>query len=113
MAHWVLAGRLREVISIQRFITVQSSFGEPVKTWSTQSSNVRAAIRPIRMTENFQDDQFIGKETKTFFLRYTTRINEKDRIVFKSQNYNVESVINSDERNHRLEVICTKVNPGA
>ena len=104
------AGKLRHVIKIQQRTETRDTFGSAIFTWTDLSSSVRARVVPINMSESFSDPQMVSQETKEFQIRYRSGVSPKDRIIYKSETYNIEEIINEEERDHKLNIRASKVN---
>lgn len=103
------AGKLDRKITIQNFTSTQSSFGEPVQTWADYRTAIWAGVEPLTMREGFFAQQTGSKAETKFVIRYTTGIEPMQRVVYKAQNWNIESVINPDERNRELILVCSRI----
>jgi SPP1 family predicted phage head-tail adaptor len=110
MAKTFGAGKMRHVIKIQQKAETRNTFGEPVITWSDVSSSVRAQIVPISGSETFNDPKMTSQEIKEFHIRYRSGLTPKDRIIWKNISYNIEEIINEDERNRKLVITAVRVN---
>lgn len=97
------AGALDEPIEIQELILTQDAAGEPIKTYR-RVANEYAAVGPISMPEAFMADRTLGGKLRNFTIRYLPWLGEKHRIVWRTQNYNVVSIIEVG-RNDFLEVL--------
>jgi SPP1 family predicted phage head-tail adaptor len=61
------------------------------------------------MSESFTDPTMVVTESKNFIIRYRAGIEPKDRIVYDSKTYNVESIIDDEERRHMLTILGVRV----
>lgn len=103
------AGKLDRKITIQSFTASQSSYGEPVQTWSDYKVNIWARVEPLSMRESFFAQQVGSVATTKFTIRFFTGIEPMQRVVFAGQNYNIEAVINPDNRNRELMIIASRL----
>jgi SPP1 family predicted phage head-tail adaptor len=104
------AGQLRHVIKIQRKTVTRDTYGAEVPTWTDVSSSVRANVVPISGSETFNNPQMTSQELKEFHIRYRSGIKLKDRIVYNNITYNIEEIIDEDERRRKLVLTAIKVN---
>lgn len=96
----VAAGRMDRRITFQTFTESQDGAGEPVKTWANLASNptVWAEVVPLALTvrgggqEIFDAEQILGQAETRFRVRYRSDITVEMRIVYASENYDIESV---------------------
>jgi SPP1 family predicted phage head-tail adaptor len=107
-------GRLRHKITPHNLVETQSTVtGEMVQSWSTGVS-VWAAIEPLQGRELFTVQQFQAKIDTKITVRYsneTTGITAKSMVTHSTgdQDYFVESIINPEERNIELQLMCFRV----
>lgn len=96
----VMAGRMDRRITFQTFTEAADGAGEPVKTWANLGSNptVWAEVTPLALTnlgrgqEIFDADQILGQADARFRIRYRSDITVEMRVVYASENYDIESV---------------------
>lgn len=101
------AGKLRKLITIQQQGISSDEFGAQVITWSTYYI-AWADAQPLQGREYFAGQQFQSKVDTKFVLRYVAGVTPKMRILCNSLPYDIESVINIDERNRELHIMCSR-----
>ena len=101
----ITAGELKHRVSIQSESTAVDSYGEPTGSWSTDST-VWASVKPRSANEQETGDGQTGVVTISVIMRYTSDASPKKRLLFGSHVLGIISVINVDERNEHLELIC-------
>lgn len=101
------AGRLRHRISIiSPESTVRGVDGEPIVTHSTILKNIWAEVQTVSARENFKNDMRWSMTDRIFKIRYTTvSIGHDDRIVFNGSTYEIQSVVDTWERQNELEIV--------
>jgi len=109
MAKTFGGGQLRHVIKIQEKSVTRNSLGEEVVTWVDTSSSVRAKVIPISGSETFNDPQMTSQEVKEFHIRYRSGVAPKNRIIYNDVSYNIEEIIDEDERRRKLTITAIKV----
>ncbi len=102
------AGSLRHSITIQRHTETQNDFGEVIKDWSVLLTT-QSRIRPISGKELFANHATINTLTHAVYIRYQVSIKPYDRVIFKNREFNIVSVINHDEKNISLELMCLEL----
>lgn len=102
------AGRLDKRVTLQSATTARDGHGQPLETWS-DIATVWAAIDPIRGREYFAAQQFAAETTHKVTIRHRSGISPKNRVLFGSRVFRIESVINPHERGERLELMCVEV----
>lgn len=103
------AGELRHLVTIQeRTDTGPDSRGHPVLAWSDAVTGVPAKIENPAGRKLEIARQYVPTATTVITMRYRT-ISEKDnRIVFRGRTFNIGWANNIEERNVKLELICTE-----
>jgi len=107
------AGALRHKVKIQTRGSTQDSYGELDPSWSDLATR-RAWIDPLRGREQFAAQQVQADVTHRIRMRWDTTIDamtSKHRIVNANstgQVFDIESVVNVDERNTLIEVMAVE-----
>jgi len=107
-------GKLRHKVTIRNLVETQSTVtGEMVQTWSTGAS-VWASIEPLQGRELWQIQQLQARVDTRITVRYsneTTSITAKSMLAHSTgdQDYFIEGIINPDERNIELQMMCFRV----
>lgn len=110
------AGRLRHRVTIQRRVESRNSFGEQIATWEDVAYNVPASVEPLQGREYFAAAQVQSTVEVRIRLRYmpgirtTMRVLHAVEVVGSPQAvryYNIEAVLNIDERNRELNLMCS------
>ena len=98
-------GTLRHRVEIQEAVESRTTSGAVTKAWSTKDT-VWASVRPVNAREAAQAKQAYGTITHAVTLRYTDDLTTADRLVFGDRVLNILGVINPEERNITLELLC-------
>lgn len=106
----IQAGKLRHRIDIQEQSITRDSVGGEVISWSNVSTAIPAMVEPLSMNEVFRAQQSQSQITMRVKIRYQSGIDPKMRLVYNSENYDIESIINPDFRNRELVLLCSRVN---
>lgn len=101
-------GRLRKRITIQKSTETQDSYGAPVPTWQNYSSERWAEVIQESMAESFEGKRIIDQERVLFKTRYVSGVTPKMRVVYNSNDYDIESVENVGERNRFTHLLCRR-----
>ena len=105
------AGRLRHWVIIEKKGKTRNSYGEETISWST-NVGAWAAVEPLRGAKYFASMQLQASVSHQVTMRYQTLGNSTEiapgycRIKYNSRVLNIISVINPDERNISLELMC-------
>lgn len=103
------AGSLRHLVTIQTPVETQNSFGEPEVRWQDLHTNIWANIMPISGREYFAAKQTVAEVSARIVMRYVEGITAKMKIVHGANEYLIEEIINENERNRMLTMMCTRV----
>jgi SPP1 family predicted phage head-tail adaptor len=101
----VSAGDLRHKVTIQSPPTTLDDSGHPTGSWTTVRT-VCANVMPLRGRELFNAQQAQVRTTHKVTIRYMAGVTGKQRLLFGTRTLEIDSVINVEERNHTLELMC-------
>jgi SPP1 family predicted phage head-tail adaptor len=103
------AGKLRHKIIIQRKSTAitRGDYGEETQGWTT-FKELHAEIDPPKSREFFATGQTQAEVTTRVRIRYIPNIEPTMRVKFGSRYMNINSIINPDERNRELIMMCNE-----
>lgn len=108
----VPVSRLRKLVTVEQpGATTVGAGGQIERSYSTLAT-VFASIEPINAREYFQAEQVHSEITHRITLRYLNGISPKCRIVFGSRTFDVEAVLNTDERNYQHTLLCKELPDG-
>lgn len=99
------AGRLRHRVAIQSATEAQNDLGEVEKTWAT-TATVWGAVEPLTGRELWQAQQVSAEITHRVRMRYRSGLTPKNRILFGSRILEINAILNPEERNIDLELLC-------
>ncbi|MBB6144720.1 SPP1 family predicted phage head-tail adaptor [Silvibacterium bohemicum] len=109
----MIAGKLNRRIQIQQQATTQDSLGQPQQTWTTIYT-CWAEIDFQRSQLLYETSAFVSKVTHRITIRWTSSvvIQPQMRIVYTEATtgvmhvYNIEALLNTNQRNRELIAIC-------
>ena len=104
----MLAGTLKQRVSVERLGSAQDSFGQVTEVWTVLASR-RASIDPISGKEYYIKSGEGSAISTKIVLRYDSLLQDvssADRVVNGSDVYDIESVINTSSANHELILMC-------
>jgi len=102
-------GKLRKKIDIMKPLETADSYGDQVKNWTYVAVNRWAEVNPKSGRESFLRQQTIDEKAVTFGIRYLEGITPKMKVVYGNVDFNIQSIVNVDERNRELQLECTRV----
>jgi SPP1 family predicted phage head-tail adaptor len=102
----VRIGKLRHRVEIQEFTTVIDDDGYPTENWGTIAT-VWASVEPVSGKEYWAAAAVQAETTVKVTMRYRDGITTAHRLRFGGRVYDIKAVINVEERNRVLELMCT------
>lgn len=99
------AGDLDKRVILEGRATAKNAAGEAVGEWA-EIVTVWANIRPASSREILLTGSAASQATLTVTIRYRTGITAKNRVRFGTRILDVSGVINPDERNEELRLLC-------
>jgi SPP1 family predicted phage head-tail adaptor len=107
------SGKLNRRIEVQQQTTTQDDFGQQQQTWTT----VYVCWASIDVQQSqliYSTAEFVSKVTHRITLRWTfsTVIEPKMRVVYTepttkvTHTYNIEALLNTNQRNRELVCLC-------
>lgn len=109
------AGRLKHRVQLQTLVAgspQQKPTGEPDTAWTTVAT-VWASIDPVLGREFFSAQQVQSEVDTKIRIRHRAGVTAADRIVHGGTVYNIKAVINIEEANVELLLMCARgVNNG-
>lgn len=103
----VNAGRLKKCIEIWRYIENETELGA-VRTELKKIRTVYGEIRPTRGVEFLEYYRESNELRVKVTMRYVPELTEKDVLVYKGRQFEINSITNILEENAYLEVYCTE-----
>ena len=102
----------RHQIVIETPTTVLDTYGADVVTWATLYT-VWGKIEPIDSSEEIEAGSVI--QTNKYLVRmwYRSDITTELRLTNTGRTFEIESVVNVDERNQKLELTCFRIDDNA
>lgn len=84
-----------------------NSLGEQVPTWTTLETRWMS-IEPISVREQLRANAIDASESVRVRMRYYPGLKESDRIKHGDNVYEINSIVDKDERHVELELLCTR-----
>lgn len=102
------AGRLRHRVTIQSATTTVDSFGQPIETWGTFAT-VWAAVEPLSGREYFDAQQVQSEVSYRVRIRHLSGVVPTMRVSYDSRTLEVLAVLNIDERDREMHLMCREI----
>ena len=101
------AGQLRHSITFQKKIQLPDDGGGFVVT-TTDVTAVRAKLKPVSASERFFSQRIETNTSHKIFIRYNKNINSSMRIKLGDRYFQIDGIVNLEERNKWLEISATE-----
>lgn len=98
-------GKLRHQVEIQEFTIIEDEIGVGTQEWIT-TSTVWASVEPLKGREYWAAAMVQAETTVKVTIRYLPGITPDHRLKFRGRIYDIQSIINTEERNQELELMC-------
>ncbi len=96
---------LRHRVEIQTLTAVYDEIGAPSEEWVSIAS-VWAAVEPVSGREYWAAAVVQAETNVKVTMRYLPGITPHHRLIFKGKLHEIQSVINTEERNRELVLMC-------
>lgn len=103
------AGKLRHLLTLQQSADALNPRGEALENWS-DVTEVWGAIDPLSGREGFQAQQMYASATHRIRIRHRAGMVPKMRFTKGVRVFDIDAVLNVDERNRELVCIVTERN---
>lgn len=106
--------KLNKRIKIMRYLKQSDGAGGYLDNWKTEEgwqvvTNTWGQIRPLRGREFDQAQQSQSEVTHKIVLRYRKDIDKSMIIVHESRRFNIDYILDIDERKRYLELQCVEL----
>ena len=101
------AGTLRHQVVIQQRADTQNPSGEPIPSWTTFAT-ANASIVPLQGRELEAAQQVMAAVSHRIDLRYMPGVLATMRVQYGSRYFDIKAVINVNELNRNLQLLCTE-----
>jgi SPP1 family predicted phage head-tail adaptor len=105
-------GKLRHRITIEQKAKVSDGAGGYTESW-VPFVTIWASVDPVSGKEYYEAQQMQSSVSHKIRIRYKSGVLPSMRVNFKERIFAVESVINWEERNRDMMLMCTEVTPVA
>ena len=103
-------GKLRHKVLIQADGSTRDAHNQITPSWATISGGtVFANVEPLRGNSLYEAETVKTEITHKVTMRYLSTVTEKHRIVHDSRNLQIIHVINVDESDWILELMCKEI----
>ena len=101
------AGLLREPVTFQRRSLTSDGAGGQAETWKAISAApTRAHVKPLSGRERFASDRIEATLRIRILVRYSTAINETDRVIIRGKAHQIRFINNLEFQDRWLQIDC-------
>lgn len=104
-------GRLRHRITLMRQVNEINDYGATITKWKSVAT-VWAEVKPLSGREYFSAQQVQSEITTQIWLRHLDGIEPSMRVKFGKRFLEIVSVLNTQERNVSLQLMCKEAVDG-
>lgn len=101
----IATGVLRHRVDVQRLTQTDNDDGTFGESWLTVDS-VWASVQPLTGVEYFEAQQAKSLATHRVRMRHYPGLTVKHRLLFNGRTFNIEAVMDIDERNIVTQAMC-------
>lgn len=105
------AGRLRHLVTHQALVAgspQQSPSGEPDEAWADLVTGIFAGVEPLMGRELFVAQEMHSEVTVRIRERYRPGVDAKQRVIWGEKIYNIQYIIDPEERHEELLLMCSE-----
>jgi len=99
------SGQLRKRLTIQQRSTAQDSYGQPLTAWADVAT-VWGAVEPLNGRELLAAEAVQSEITHQVVMRYRPGITAKMRVLYGSRVFDIQNVLDENERHRMLTLLC-------
>ncbi|MHB8077432.1 phage head closure protein [Desulfosporosinus fructosivorans] len=103
--------QLHHKINIQQQSATQDSYGQLVNTWTDFAANIWSFVDPTGGSEFYAAQKVNAEATANIWLRYNAGLGAKPsmKVVFGTRIFDILNVMNWQERNKWIRLVCKEV----
>jgi|TARA_R110000796_G_C14477820_1_gene426338 SPP1 family predicted phage head-tail adaptor len=98
-------GKMRYRVKVENATNTRDAGGGLSQAY-TVASFVYANIKPTSANSTYRQGIVLEKVTHEVTMRYMTNISTNSRVSYGSRNFNVRGIVNVDERDRFLKLLC-------
>jgi SPP1 family predicted phage head-tail adaptor len=102
------AGKLRHRLTIQKKELVRDAAKLQHTTQPVTVCEVWGSVEPLNGSESTKADQEVALATHRVVIRWRAGIEPQMEVLFRGRTLGIESVLNIEERDRKLELMCVE-----
>jgi SPP1 family predicted phage head-tail adaptor len=104
----VAAGKLGHRIELHSASETSDDYGDVLESWSSYAT-VWARVMPLQGRELLLAQQVNAELTHQVEIRYNSTVTTTHRVILGSRTLEIVSIINEDERNKNMIMLCKEL----
>ena len=100
--------RKRSVVTIENPVITRSASAQPVESWESFATDIRANIVPVTGREWFDADQRQTTVTAKIYIRYLADVEPKMRVNDGGTTYNITAVLPGATIRDDITLMCER-----
>lgn len=100
--------RLLHTISLEQRPATTDSYGEQTLTWSSFAAGIPAYITPLSGRELLASGAIASEISHRVVMRYIAGIVAGMRVDCNGRKFTIKAVLNEEERNQKLTLMCAE-----
>jgi len=101
-------GKLRHRVTLQEYKEVLDQYGTPIDQGWQDVATIWASIEPIQGREYVLLQNTQSELTTRIRIRYRPEITPAMRVLYGTRVFNIQSVIDPEERHRELQLMCNE-----
>lgn len=102
------SGELRHRVELQSATPVANGMGGFTDTWATVVT-VWGAVWPVSAAEQVKAGAQTMTATHRIRIRYYEPVRASWRVKFGARYFSIGAIVNKDERNYQMDLVCSEV----
>jgi SPP1 family predicted phage head-tail adaptor len=100
--------RLRHNVSIMKPVRTRTDLGESLEDSWLKIADCPAAVTPVSVADRMRADQPVSDITHRIRLWWFEGLTHTHRLVMDGRTFEIKGILNLDERNKVMELMCTE-----
>ena len=104
----MLAGLLRDRVTIQVRSMADDAAGEPMLTWTDFAVGIHANVNDMTGKEYLAAQAVTNAVNTTIIIRYRAGITAAMRVLCRGVTYNIQAVIEPENKRREMHLMCVR-----
>lgn len=100
--------RLIHTIALEQRPGTTDSYGEQTLSWSAFMSGIPAKVSPLSGREVLASGAIASEITHRVVMRYVAGVTDEMRVNFNGRYFAIKAILDEEERNQKLTLMCAE-----